>query len=108
MWEIVLIVNAVSAIKNHRISYKIHLQIHRISYKNSPDLFFNNYWIWFEFTKNIIDLRDSWCSEIRSWRHEESERFESCTEVSFCKNTENAVKISNSPHSPQKDVGNTL
>ena len=32
---------------------------HRISYKNSPHLLSNVYWIWFKFTRNIIEGIDT-------------------------------------------------
>ena len=76
---------------------KIHREIHRISYKNSPHLLSNVYSIWIKFRRIIKAVRESWRSGIRSWRHAVGQRLEPVSWSFFCKNTENAVKINNSP-----------
>ena len=77
---------------------KIHREIHRISYKNSPQMISKVYSIWFKFTRKFNDVRESWRSELSSGKS--CRRAEVRTRVRttlFCKNTENAVKINNSP-----------
>ena len=76
LWQ-VDVRNAVNPVKKvTAFLTKFHRKIHRISYKKSPPLFSNVYWIWFKFTRNIIEVSESWRSGIRRWRHKGGKRFE--------------------------------
>ena len=83
-----------------------HLQ--NFKAKFTATAFSNVFWIWFKFSRNISEFRESWRSGLRSWRNEGGKRFEPVSgSILFWKNTDNAVKLNNSPHSPQKYVRNT-
>ena len=57
------------------------------------------YSIWFKFTRKFNDFRESWRSGLSSGSHAGGQRFEHVWgRLFFCKNTENAVKMNNSPH----------
>ena len=75
---------------------KIHREIHRISYKNTPHWLSNVYWIWFKFIWKSIEVRDIWRSELRRWSHEGGRGSHPCKLASFFRNIENSVKTNNS------------
>ena len=53
------------------------------------------YSIWFKFTRKFNDVRENWRSGLSSGSHAEVRT--SVRTTLFCKNTDNAVKINNSP-----------
>ena len=94
----VIAVNAVKInISSHFTLFltKIHREIHRISYKNSPQMISKVNSIWFKFTRNFKDVSYRWLSGLSSWRHAGGQRFAPVWEGFFCNNTEK--KINNSP-----------
>ena len=90
---------------------KICREIHRISYKNSPHMISKVYSIWFKFTRNLKDVRESWRSGLSSGRHAGGQRFETVWGrfffVRIQKTRWKKIIHRDSPHSPQKDVRNT-
>ena len=95
-------VKAVNAVKKNNSPLftafltKIHREIHRISYKHSPHRIYKVYSIWFKFTRNLKDVNlAQWTKQWKAWRR--SDVGTRVGTILFCKNTDYAVKINNSP-----------
>ena len=93
------VVNAVKKINHH--SSPVFLQLF-------TTFAFNLYWIQFIFTKNMIEVNESWPSSIRRCRHAGGKgsktRYRSFFFVRIMRTRRIKIIHRSSPHSPPKDV----